>query len=925
MPLSWNEIKDRALAFSREWESETSEDAEAKSFWDGFFSVFGVSRRRMASFETPVKKSDGAGGYIDLLWRGVLLAEHKSRGRDLDKAFDQAREYFPGLKDRDLPQYILVSDFARFRLYDLDSGDIQEFPLQDLHKNVRLFGFMAGYQTRSFGEEDPVNVQAADRLGQLHDLLKASGYVDHPLEALLVRILFCLFADDTSIFERRQFADFIEQRTAEDGSDLGTRLAHLFQILNTPKAQRQTNLDEQLAAFPYVNGKLFEETLPIPSFDRKMRESLLEAAALDWSRISPAIFGSLFQSIMDVKARRDLGAHYTTETNILKALNPLFLDNLRAEFEKVKKDRRKLNDFRRKLASIRVFDPACGCGNFLVVAYREMRQLELEALRAILKNETTRLLSIDDIMWVDVDQFYGVEIEEFPAQIAQTALWLMDHQMNMKVSQEFGLYLVRLPLKKAPKIIHGNALRMDWRDIVDPKDLSYIVGNPPFVGKKEQSERQKEEVLTVFKDIKGAGILDYVTCWYRMAAQYIHENAFIRVSFVSTNSVTQGEQVGVLWSCLHKEGIKIHFAHRTFQWTSEARRAAAVHCVIIGFSLQDIAPKWLFEYETSKSEPLVRQVEKINAYLVEADPVLMMRRSKPLSGNIAEMNYGSMPIDNGWLILSREERDKLLQDEPESAPCIRRYMGGDEFINNIPRYCLWLENIDPVLLRRLKHVHQRIDGNKAYRLSSGRETTRKLASVPGLFGEIRQPETPYLLVPKVSSESRFYLPIGFCKPDVIASGSTLVVPNATFYEFGILSSLMHNVWMRAVCGRMKSDYQYSAGIVYNNFPWPEPTEKQRQKIKDTAQGILAARAQFPKAALADLYDPLAMPPVLVKAHQALDRAVDATYGRTNFVSEAERVAFLFSLYQKLIAPLPLGEKGAKARKTGKPKKAEEVL
>jgi hypothetical protein len=468
MPLSWNEIRSRAIAFSKEWEGETSENAEAKSFWDSFFNIFGVTRRRVATFEEPIKKTDGQGGYIDLLWRGILLVEHKSRGKNLDRAFQQAKDYFPGLKERDLPRYILVSDFARFRLYDLEEALETEFILKDLYQNIRLFGFISGYQTKSYKEQDAVNIEAAERMGALHDRLKSIGYTGQALEVYLVRLLFCLFADDTSIFQRRQFQDYIEQRTAEDGQDLGERLGSLFENLNIPEEKRLKTLDEQIADFPYVNGSLFSQHLPTAAFDREMRDTLLECCALDWSKISPAIFGALFQSVMDEKRRRNLGAHYTTEKNILKLIEPLFLDELKAEFNRVKNTPKRLKAFHEKLASIKFLDPACGCGNFLVIAYREIRLLELEILRVLLKDES---LSIDVVTFnilCDVDQFFGIEIEEFPAQIAQTALWLMDHQMNMQVSEEFGSYFVRLPLRKAATIVHGNALQIDWREVVSP-------------------------------------------------------------------------------------------------------------------------------------------------------------------------------------------------------------------------------------------------------------------------------------------------------------------------------------------------------------------------------------------------------------------------------------------------------------------------
>ena len=630
MPLSWNEIRDRAVAFSREWKDETSEDAEAKTFWDEFFHVFGITRRRVASFEKPAIKSDGKGGFIDLLWKGVLLVEHKSRGRDLDRAFHQATDYFHGLKERDLPRYVVVSDFARIRLYDLDSDeDPIEFPLKELHKNIRLFGFIAGYQTKSYPPQDQANIEAAEKLGKLHDLLKAVGYEGHPLELFLVRILFCLFAEDNAIFERQQFREWIEQRTAEDGSDLSPLLAQLFQVLNTPEDHRQRNLDEHLAAFRYINGRLFEESIPLASLDRRMREVILECSGLDWSRISPAIFGALFQSIMDKNARRNLGAHYTSETNILKALQPLFLDSLRAEFERVRRDSKRLGDFHEKLRTIRVLDPACGCGNFLVVAYRELRLLELDVLREIFKHTHAGQLTVSNIVFVDVDQFYGIEIEEFPAQIAQVALWMTDHQMNQLVSAEFGQYFARLPLKKAPSIVNGNALTLDWKSVVPPEELSYIVGNPPFIGKKEQNAAQKTQVLRIFRDIKGAGILDYVSCWYRKATEYMSANTLIRSAFVSTNSITQGEQVGVLWTGLLQRGVRINFAHRTFQWSSEAKGKATVQCVIIGFALQNESNKSLFDYETIDGEAHTILASQINPYLLDASDILITNRNYP--------------------------------------------------------------------------------------------------------------------------------------------------------------------------------------------------------------------------------------------------------------------------------------------------------
>lgn len=901
-PLSWNEIRTRAFAFSQEWANATSEKAEVQSFWNDFFKVFGVPLRRVATFEEPVKKSDGGGGFIDLLWKGILLVEHKSLGRDLDSAFQQAKDYFPGIQDRDLPRRILVSDFGRFRLYDLDEDTQHEFTLKDLHKHIRLFGFIAGYQTTSYQEQDPVNIKAAEGMGRLHDRLKAIGYAGHELEVYLVRLLFCLFAEDTGIFERRQFQDLIEQRTNADGQDLAHWLGHLFEVLNSPLDRRLQTLDEQLAAFPYVNGSLFAEYLHTAAFDRPMRELLLECCALDWGRISPAIFGALFQSVMDPQQRRHLGAHYTTEKNILKLIGPLFLDDLRAEFERLKHQRKRLDEFHQRLAHLKFLDPACGCGNFLVIAYRELRRLELDVLLALHPDRRLQAMAELNIL-CNVDQFYGIELEEFPAQIAQTALWLMDHQMNLQVSEAFGFYFARLPLEKSATIVQGNALQGDWREIINPNELNYILGNPPFGGKKEQSADQKADMERVFADVKSAGVLDFVAAWYRRAADYMAANPAIRTAFVSTNSITQGEQVAVLWSDLLRRDVKIHFAHRTFQWSSEARGKAAVHCVIIGFGLNDAGEKWLFDYETPKSEPHAIRAANINPYLSDGPNVIFVNRRDPICA-VPGIREGSALIDDGHLLLSPKERDELLSAYPEAASWIRPFVWGDGFINSERRYCLWLAGVSPEALRKAPSVMARVQAVSNFRRSSQREATRKLAATPTLVGEIRQPINTFLMIPKTSSERRTYTPIGFLSPNNIINNTSLFIDDAKPYHFGVLSSAMHMAWVRAICGRLKSDYRYSAGIVYNNFPWPpNPTDKQKQAIEAAAQGVLETRSRYPESSLADLYDPLTMPPDLVQAHRKLDAAVDAAYARRQFSGDRDRLTFLFELYQQLVSPL----------------------
>jgi hypothetical protein len=922
MPLSWNEIKARAIAFAKEWEGEASEGAEAKSFWDAFFDVFGVHRRRIASFEVPIRREDGSGGFIDLLWKGILLVEHKSRGKDLVRAYGQARDYFPGLKDRDLPRYVLVSDFARFCLYDLDEGTQQEFPLKELPRHIRLFGFVAGYQSRAFKDQDPVNVRAAERMGRLHDALAEDGYTGHKLEVLLVRLLFCLFAEDTGIFEpRRRFQDYLEQRTGEDGSDLGGALATLFDVLNTPLDRRQKGLDAQLAGFPYVNGRLFAERLSPAAFNTKMRERLLDACGLDWSQISPAIFGALFQSIMDDKARRNLGAHYTSEKNILKLIGPLFLDGLRAEFEKIRNSRPKLHEFHEKIAGLKFLDPACGCGNFLVIAYRELRLLELDVIEALYQKDQEAGQVTDPRLLIkcNVDQFYGIEIEEFPAQIAQLALWLVDHQVNLRVSERFGNPFERLPLTASATIVHGNALQIDWNDVVPAGELDYILGNPPFVGSKLMTPEQRGDLLGVAGKLKGAGLLDLVAAWYLKAADYVQANPAIRCAFVSTNSITQGEQVGVLWGEMLARGFHIQFAHRTFQWNNEARGVAAVHCVIVGFGLEDVAPKRLFDYATLRAEPHEIVAGNINPYLVDAADILLPNRSKPLCA-VPEIGIGNKPIDGGHYLFTNEEKAAYLAIEPQAAPYFRKWLGSAEFINGWHRWCLWLGDCPPAELRQMPEALKRVEAVRDFRLASKSAPTRKLAETPTRFHVENMPGGFALLIPKVSSERRNFIPIGFVPPEILCSDLVFMVPHTTLFHFGVISSTMHMAWTRYTCGRLESRYRYSAGIVYNNFPWPEsPSDKQREAIEAAAQGVLDARAAFPDSTLADLYDPVTMPPALVKAHQALDRAVDAAYGRRTFATDADRVAFLFDRYQHLTSLLPPQKTARSKRRSAAPK------
>jgi len=901
MPLSWNEIKSRAITFSKEWKEETKELAEAKSFWDDFFNVFGIGRRRIASFEEPVKKLGNKQGFIDLFWKGNLIVEHKSKGKDLEKAFQQAIDYFPGLKEEELPKYILVSDFERFRLYDLEENQQHDFLITDLHSNIKLFGFIAGYQKTKFREEHPINIKAAEKIGKLHDRLKEIGYEGHDLEIYLVRLLFILFADDTGIFEKDIFWDFVENSTAEDGSDLASKLAQLFQVLNTPQEKRLKKLDEIFTQFPYINGRLFEENLPIAAFDTEMRQILLENCSIDWSLISPAIFGSLFQSIMDKNERRNLGAHYTSEKNIMKVIKPLFLDELWENFHKIKSNSKQLAEFHKKLGELKFLDPACGSGNFLIISYRELRLLEFEILRTI--HKTDRVMSIENIIWVDIDQFYGIEIDEWAARIAEVAMWLIDHQMNMKISDEFGNYFARIPLKNTANIHNANSLRLDWEIVVPKNELSYILGNPPFIGKALQTKEQKADIDLISKEIKGAGVLDYVSNWFFKAAKYI-VNTKIKVAFVSTNSIAQGEQTGILWNELFlKYKIKIHFAHRTFSWSNEAKGKAAVHVVIIGFASFDIKDKYLYDYEDIKGEPEVVKVANINPYLIEANDLVVLKQRNSIC-NAKPISFGSMPNDGGHLLFTDNEKTEFLKAEPEAEKYIKPLLSAKEFINNQKRWCLWLTNIPPQELKRLKEISKRVDLVKQTRESSDREATRKLAAFPALFGENRQPESEYILIPCHSSENRKYIPIGFFSKDYILNNSCLSISNATIFDFGILTSEMHMVWVNYICGRLESRFRYSNDLVYNNYPFPKDiNDKQKERVVNAAQTVLDTRLKYADSSLADLYDPLSMPPDLVKAHQQLDKAVDLCYRPQPFINERARIEFLFELYTQYFAPL----------------------
>lgn len=922
MAITWQEIKQRSAEFAKKWENETSEKAEAKTFWDNFFHIFDLDRRRLATFEQNVKKLGGKQGFIDLFWKGVLIVEHKSVGKDLDKAFDQALDYFPNLKEYELPRYVLVSDFARFRLYDLDDNLQHEFLIQELTENISLFGFMAGHFTKIYKEEDPINLIAAELLGKLFDNLSDLGYETHLLENFLVRLVFCMFAEDTAVFDyKNQFLEYLENHTQTDGSDLGIHLAKIFQVLNQPLEKRMF-LSEDLQKFPFINGKLFEEKFDLVDFNAQTRQLILECCYLDWSKISPAIFGSLFQAAMNPVKRRDLGAHYTSEKNILKAISPLFLDDLYDQFEKARKNPRKLKELHNKLGKITIFDPACGCGNFLIIAYRELRYLEIEIIKELYGGQ--QVLEVSTLIQVNVDQVFGIEIEEIAYRITQVAMWITDHQCNQLVSRNFGKYFIRIPLTVAPNLLNSNALQTDWKKFVSPKKISFILGNPPFIGKQFRNESQKKDMKLVFESVKinnsATNSLDYVAAWYIKAAQYI-QNTKIRVAFISTNSIAQGEQVGILWSKLFQLGIKIFFAHQTFKWSNEASHNAQVHCVIIGFykngeTLFDFenkpVPKKIFSYKTVKSEAIEKIVPNINPYLVDSKDILIQRRSEPLC-DVPKIKFGNQPIDGGFLLFSTEEKNELIALNPVLKPFLKRFLGSHDFINRHERWCLWGLNQEISELRKIKAIKNRLEKVKEFRESSIRKETNELAKQPHEFAFVSYQEADYLLIPRVSSEKRAYIPMAFFTKEEIAGDSCLVIYGANLFIFGILTSLMHMAWLKSVGGRLKSDFRYSNSIVYNNFPFPKNVEKKKiEKVEQKAQNVLDIRKIYEQKgnSLADLYDPLFMPADLQKAHQELDKAVDSCYRPEKFDGENQRISFLFGLYEQYLSPLESAMKKA---------------
>lgn len=917
MRLGWDEIARRAKAFSEEWQDAHYEKGETQSFYNDFFEIFGIKRRQVADYERRVKLLGNKQGFIDLFWPKTLLVEQKSASLDLRKAETQALDYLVGIHPTQQPRFILTCDFQTWVLRDRDaSGDPLTFKLADLHKHVQAFDFMLGRRV-SFERQEAVTIKAAELMGRIHDALEANNYTGHDLERFLVRLLFCMFADDTGIFQPKDiFLQLIEHDTEPDGTNVGRVINELFEVLDTPEDKRQANLSDELKQFPYVNGRLFRENLRTPIFDAKMRDDLLDACRHDWSAVSPAIFGSLFQSVMDAKERRAKGAHYTSEENILKVIGPLFLDDLREELEglKARKTRRDnvLLEFQAKLSRLRFLDPACGCGNFLVIAYREVRQLELEALQELYGDQH---IDAELMTRVTVDQFYGIEYEEFPAMIAEVAMWMADHIANNAINEAFRLNYARIPLSGGATIRHGDALEVDWNEVLPAEQCSYVMGNPPFVGAKYQTKEQREQVRSIAALGGSGGTLDYVAAWFLKAGAYLQPNKRIAVAFVSTNSITQGEQVAQLWPILFdRYGLEIAFAHRTFNWFSEARGKAHVHVVIVGLTHRGMEPKEkrLFSYPDIKSDPVESRHEALTAYLFDAkgasDRHLVIKEtSKPING-AAKMKSGVQMIDNGIMTFTHEEKRNFLNSNPQSASLFRDFLGGQEFINGFTRTILYLADATPSELRQSPGVIERMQALRQYRSSSNRPSTQAMAEYPTRLGVDERLSQPYLVIPNTSSERREYVPIGWLGPEVIASQKLRIVADADTWQFGILTSRMHMAWLAHLGGRLKSDFSYTQGLVYNTFPWPEVTLAHREKVEELAQAVLDARATHPTSSLADLYDPDTMPANLRKAHIALDKAVDRLYRRAPFDSDRDRVEHLFGLYEKLVNPLSDAEK-----------------
>ena len=924
--FSWIDIEDSATWFSKKWaETKGKERQQAQTFIREFLAIFGITDpfENNGEFEHKCPKDIGDDGYIDYFLPSKLIVEMKTKGKDLTKAYAQLKDYVIHLPSEQMPELMLVCDFDTFELYHRTTAKHISFRLKELRKYIRHFAILAGYETqRVYDEQDDVNVQAALKMAKLHDELKKHGIIGHKLEVYLVRLLFCMFAEDTGIFPKDAFLNY-NDNAKSDGTDLSARLNLLFEVLDMPPEIRamRTLLSADVLQFAYVDGGLFSELLGNAEFNQFMKSLLIECCKFDWSKISPAIFGSMFQGIMDPEQRREIGAHYTSEDNILKVINPLFMNELWSEFDNVKTVPKKLEAFHQKIANLRFLDPACGCGNFLITTYKELRRLEFEIIK--MKYPTRqRLLDISPLIKVSIEQFYGIEILKFPCEVARTGMWLVEHLMNREVGEWFGMAYADLPLKRSAHIYYTNALRVDWQELLrDDKDyhsktrstelkFDYIIGNPPYCGRRYRNAEQIEDVsrLFAYKDI------DYVACWFKTASKYIHDiNKNAKCAFVSTNSITQGEQVSALWKdVVEKYNISIEFAYRTFKWRNEGKHIAAVHCVIIGFGDNQCHVQCkIYVNRSDATVPIA--AKQINGYLLDAPFVFIDVRNKPLC-DVPPMKNGNVPLDGDALKVEESELVTFA-----GCPWIKRLMGGRELLHNEKRYVIWLVGVSPKDIKNNHEVYKRVELCRNNRLAMKDKGTQKLAEKPSLFRDTNNPDN-YIALPMVSSETRQYLPMAFLHQDVIPTNQIQTIENATLYHFGILTSSVHMAWMRTVCGRLEMRYRYSKDIVYNNFPWPdlsgadgigsakrkakESTEdyqkRQEARIILCTEEILRVRDDHSDCSLADLYDPVSMPPALRDAHKSLDKVVMELYGYTSQMDEDEIVADLMIRYQKLI-------------------------
>ena len=940
--LTDKQQKAAAAEFAANWEGKGYEKGESQPFWlDLLTNVFGIEHAaQFISFENQVKLSNTSfiDGFID---KTHVLIEQKSLDKDLLKPikqsdgssltpYQQAKRYASELPYSKRPRWVVVSNFKSFLVYDMEnpSGEPEEILLKDLAKDYKRLQFLVDDHNAKIKKELEVSVKAGDLVGLIYDsLLKEYINPESPetlksLNVLCVRLVFCLYAEDAGIFGKpNMFHDYLAPIEA---SKIRKSLIELFEVLNTPYDKRDPYMEAELSAFPYVNGGLFaNENIEIPNFTEDLKTTLLSKASddFDWSEISPTIFGAIFESTLNPETRRQGGMHYTSIENIHKVIDPLFLNDLKDEFKTIlntkanRPRKQKLSEFREKLASLRFLDPACGSGNFLTETYLSLRRLENEAIKEEFDFKSM-LGDFSNPIKVGIHQFYGIEINDFAVTVAKTALWIAESQMMAETEKIVQRDLDFLPLKNYSHIVEGNALHLDWAQVIAPSELNYIIGNPPFLGARVMSKEQKQDLLNLFgKYWKNAGNLDYVSGWYKKSFDLI-KGTTIQAALVSTNSLCQGESVANLWQPLISYGLVINFAHRTFQWDSEASIKAHVHCVIIGFSNFDKEYKAIY-----KSNGQFNNAKNIHPYLIDMQNVFIANRSTAISAP-NKLVYGSFALDDENYTISEPEYNEIINNDPSVLTYMKSFIGANELIKNRKRYCIWLKGVSPEEIRKNRFISDRVNNVKQWRLSSKRKETVAAADFPYLFAEIRQPNSDYIAIPTISSERRKYLPIGYLSKDVIASNQLYIIPNADYYDFGILISVVHMAWMRTVAGRLKSDYRYSGKVVYNNFPWPEPTEAQKAKIEKTAQGILDARALYPDSSLADLYDDALMPIELRKAHQANDKAVLEAYGfPTKDFSESDIVAKLFEMYEALIKKEQdvAKEKPQKAKRTRKAK------